>query len=665
MKKSWVGCLGVGMLFLGLETGWADSTPVQMEEIVVTATRTREEIKSVPKAVTVIGPQEIAASSARNLGELLSGTLSVEIDGYGPLGSAQSASIRGSSTSQVLVMVDGRPTNSITFGSADLSETPIEWVERVEIVKGPTSHLYGANALGGVINIITKNPPAQPSLQAGLSYGSFNTQTYQASHGQTLDRFGYLFTGAYKTSDGFRDNSAYEGKDFSSKFSYQALDRLSLSLLTTVHQDGLGVPGPKPQAGTIPVFGNSQVTSLYDHQDNHLFNNNLKLNWETSEVLQLSGQIYQDWRELKYRQRYAVMTSSYEGQDTYRANIWGSNLVLLWSLPYQNKLTLGVDYRREDLEGETKTTTLGTGLTIPNQFKPDNTLWGLFAQDHWQILPMLRVSGGVRYDNTSRYGSETSPDLGLVYSPFKETQIKGHYGQAFRAPTFNDLFWPGSGNSNLKAEKGTSYEIIWDQGLKDQKATLTLGVFRWEVTDKIEWVPDAVGNWQPQNVNEQNTWGGELGVQWNPIRDWSLSLGYTYLEANQKNEEVQDALANTTATVERRATGVPRHQVRLTLGTELPWGTQAYLTGRYVGDRVFYYSDYADFPLVRQKEKTLAAYYTVDLKLSHRIGRHWKGTFSLLNLTNQSYDAQPGTSFLDRNYPAPGISITTGLTYNF
>ena len=124
----------------------------------------------------VLGAQEISASSANNVGELLRETSSVDVTGYGSLGSAQSASIRGSSASQVLVMVDGRPINSITFGSADLSQIPLDYVERIEIVKGPTSHLYGANAMGGVINVITKKPPFRPSFKAGVSYGSFNTQ---------------------------------------------------------------------------------------------------------------------------------------------------------------------------------------------------------------------------------------------------------------------------------------------------------------------------------------------------------------------------------------------------------------------------------------------------------------------------------------------------------
>jgi outer membrane cobalamin receptor len=665
MKRTCFCLFVAGILLVNLTFSWADEPLIQMEEVVVTGTRTKEEIKNIPNAVIVIGAPEIAVSSARNVGELLRENTVFDVTDYGTLGSAQSASIRGSSASQVLVMIDGRPVNSITYGSADLSEIPLDHVERIEIVEGPTSHLYGANAMGGVINVITKNPPAQPSFNAGVSYGSLNTQTVQAEHGQTLGRFGYLVTAGYKSSDGYRDNSKYEGSDFSSKLTYQLLDRLSLSLLTTFHQDGLGVPGPKPAAGSSPTFGNSQVTSLFDHQDDTLFNNTLQLQWEPLDSLQVHWKAYQDYSELLYRQRYMGVLSAIEENDAYRANIYGSTLDVRWAFNQDNKLTMGTDIRKEDLEGELKSRDLTTSQITPTSWSPDNTIWGLFAQEHWQVLPWLRLIGGLRYDNTSRYGSALSPDLGLIYSPLERTHIKLHYGQAFRPPTFNDLFYPGSGNAQLSPEKGTSYEINFDHALTDKKLVFSAGVFRWEVKDKIQWVPDANGNWQPRNVNEQNTWGVEAGIQWNPLKELAFSLGYTYLDAKQKNQELKDALLNTTALVERRAASVPQHQARLSISYLSCWKTRFNLVGRYVGDRMFYYDDYSAYPTVNELEKKFEAYYTLDLKVIHPFGKHWEVSLSLLNLTDQNYVEQVGTSYTDQGYPAPGRSITVGVRYKY
>jgi outer membrane cobalamin receptor len=663
MRRSCCGILAMGICLFGTMNGWAEAPPIQMEEVVVTGTRTREDIKNIPNSVTVLGPKEIETSSARNLGELLKESTTLEISDYGYLGSAQSVSIRGSSPSQVLVLIDNRPINSVTYGSADLSEIPLDNVERVEIIKGPSSHLYGANAMGGVINVITKNPPAVPTFRAGATYGTFNTQTYAAEHGQTIGRFGYLFSAGYKSSDGPRDNSKYEGKDFSSKLTYQLMDRLSLSLLTTAYQDGLGVPGPKPASGTLPPFGNSQVTSLFDHQDDNLFNNTLQLRWEPANNFELRWQGYQDYRELLYKQKFMGFTSPQEEHDTYRANNYGTSLDVRWAFLDNHKLNLGVDFRKEDLEGEQKVTDVNTSTITTTRWFPDNTLWGIFAQENWQIIKQVRLVAGVRYDNNDRYGSATSPDLGLIYSPWDQTRVKLHYGKAFRPPTFNDLFWPGGGNTQLSAERGTSYEITLEQSLKEKTLSYSLSLFRWEVKDKIQWVPDANGNWQPQNVNEQDTWGGELALNWNPLKELSFTLGYTYLDSKQKNQELQDALLNTTQMVERRAASVPQNQGRLAVTYLSPWKTRFNLIGRYVGDRVMYYSDYSAFPAVRQQEKTIGSYYTLDLNVRHPFDKHWMATLSVLNLTDASYTEQPGTSFSDQGYPSPGRTITAGIKY--
>ncbi|MEW6186026.1 MAG: TonB-dependent receptor [Thermodesulfobacteriota bacterium] len=665
MKGRCLSLLTVGLCLLPLTFSRAESPPVQMEEVVVTGTRLQESLKNVPNTVVVIGEKELASTSAKNVGELLRENTAVDISGYGNLGSAQSASIRGSSASQVLVMIDGRPTNSITYGSADLSEIPLDYVERIEIAKGPGSHLYGANAVGGVINVITKKPPASPSFQAGVSYGSFNTLTARAEHGQTLDRFGYLLNAGYKTSDGHRDNSDYNGKDFNAKLNYQILDRLGVSLLTTFHKDDLGVPGPVPAQGTSPSFGNSRVTSLYDHQDNTLFNNQLQLSWEPVDSIQFRWQAYQDYRKILYRQRYVGFPSAMEDHSSYKANIYGTSVDARWAFHKDHRLTLGGDFRKEKLEGEQNLKDLSTSQIATTRWNPDNRITALFAQEHWQALSWMRLVGGLRYDHTSRYGSEWSPDLGLIFSPQESTHIKAHYGQAFRPPTFNDLFWPGWGNLDLFPEKGTAYELLFDHALKDKNLSFNAGIFYNLVKDKIQWVPDASGNWKPQNVNEQKTRGVETGVQWSPLKDLSFSFSYTYLDAKQNNLEVTDALTNDTRMVERRALGVPEHQARLGVHYVLPCQTRLFMNLRYLGDRRMYYDDYSHYPQVTKLEKKIKAHYTLDLKASHLFAKHWEASLSLLNLTDQQYMEQAGTGFSDQGYPAPGRTVTVGVSYKF
>lgn len=662
LTKWW---LVVGGLLLPLSLAWGASPEMRMEEWVVTGTRVEEAPKNVPNAVVVLGEQELTASSARNVGELLRESGFVDISGYGYLGAAQSASIRGSSASQVLVLVDGRPINSITYGSADLSEIPLDQVDRIEIVKGPGSHLYGANAVGGVIQIITKRPPLKPSLKADWSYGSFNTFTGRAEHGQTLDRFGYLLSAGYQTSDGHRDNSGYQGKDLSGKFYYRFNDRSEVSFHSTFHQDDLGVPGPVPAPGSKPLFGNDQVTSLFDHQDDTLFNNRLEWVWDLSKDFQVRWQGYQDYRELLYRQRYQGFPSAVEDRSTYRADIYGTSLQAVWAFHPAHRMTLGGDVRKENLTAEQQIKDLSTGQVITTRWEPDNQIEALFMQEHWQPWSWLRLVGGLRYDHTSRYGSQWSPDLGVIFALKEQTQIKVHYGKAFRPPTFNDLFWPGYGNLDLSPEKGTTYEWLLDHTFRDKGLSFNAGLFYNQVKDKIQWIPDASGVWRPENVNEQKTWGFETGLKWSPIKDLSFMMTYTYLQAKQINRELVNALTNELVRVERRALGVPEHQARLGAAYRLPCGTRLFLNLRYVGDRVMYYDNYDNFPLVQKQEKKIEAYHTLDFKASHLFADHWEVFVSLLNLTDQQYLEQAGTSFSDRGYPAPGRTVTAGVNIRF
>jgi outer membrane receptor protein involved in Fe transport len=149
------------------------------------------------------------------------------------------------------------------------------------------------------------------------------------------------------------------------------------------------------------------------------------------------------------------------------------------------------------------------------------------------------------------------------------------------------------------------------------------------------------------------------------LKGLSFSLTYTYLDSKQNNREVSNALNNTTQMVERRALGLPQHQARLGINYNLPCNTRLHLTARYLGQRVMYYDDYSNFPQVTKLEKKIKAHYTLDLKATHPFGKHWEAALSFLNLTDQQYVEQAGTSFNDRDYPAPGRSVTVGVIYRF
>ena len=168
-------------------------------EVVVTATRRRQAKQTASAAVTVITRAEIAASGAPTVAEVLRGAAGIDIPRQGPLGAAALPSLRGSSAGQVLVLVDGRRLNSPQHGDVDLSDIAIENVERIEVVRGGASALYGSDAVGGVINIITRAPSGEPEVRLSQGYGSFNTQLLSGLYSGSTGRLRYALT-AQRTS---------------------------------------------------------------------------------------------------------------------------------------------------------------------------------------------------------------------------------------------------------------------------------------------------------------------------------------------------------------------------------------------------------------------------------------------------------------------------------
>ncbi|MFH1239263.1 MAG: TonB-dependent receptor plug domain-containing protein, partial [bacterium] len=188
--------------------GISQAAELNLEQVVVTATRTPQPLANTGTNVSVITAGDIAGSKAYNLAEVVGKVAGVEISKEGTLGANQSLSLRGCRVQQVLVMVDGRSVNSTSLGMAELPQIPLANVERVEIIRGAASGLYGANAVGGVINVITKKAESDtPLTEIYFSGGTFNTSSLRVNFSQKKDNFDYMVTGGKDLSNGWRENS--------------------------------------------------------------------------------------------------------------------------------------------------------------------------------------------------------------------------------------------------------------------------------------------------------------------------------------------------------------------------------------------------------------------------------------------------------------------------
>jgi len=643
-----------------------------LDEVVVSATKTAEKRKDVPNAVIVIDEMQIEESPAKTLGELLANEPGIDWRTYGDYGGARGTlQIRGMEGNATQVRVNGVTVNSPSLGLADVSKIPLNSIERIEVVKGSGSVLYGSGAMAGTINIITKRPKREEmDLKARAGYGTQGSYGIAAEQGMfAADDFGYYLTANRYKTDGFRSNSDMSHNDASINLVLDKGDLLNVSLYGDYIYRDFGRPDVQPPPGTQSYYlngtelTNSESASLVDRgRDN-----------DAHAVLNLNSRPV-DWMDLKFRGDYTYMESYNYGRYVYwgmpgGARTWVTNKVLglegdLDLRPFSGaNLLIGTEYKHYDWEN--KNTDLdGFGADVPGSTtKTDASLHttGVYMEGQYRPCEYVKGLAGIRHEDHSVFGTEDLPRFGLIVNPLHDTALKFNYGKHFLAPTPNDLYWPSdpytSGNPNLKPEKGWHLDAGVEQALFDHKVFLSVTYFNWDLKDKILWGPDTNWVWKPQNLDKAKAQGCEVGVKMGPFYDLTLALDYTYTDAEEENPYVT-----------RRATYTPRDQFRGDLTYWAPFGLTAVATVRYVGDRYYYGSD----ETITDPSSTLDSYITMDLRLEQRLFEHWLLALQANNLFNKSYDTYFG-SFTDQTsgqtstaaFPGAGRSLFFQVAYEF
>ncbi|MBI4721813.1 MAG: TonB-dependent receptor, partial [Candidatus Stahlbacteria bacterium] len=443
----------------------------EMDEIVVTATRTPRLQKEISLPITVITEEEIKGINLKDIGDIIGYGLSAKIEKYGGMGAVSSIFMRGLYSAHTMVLIDGRPVNSPSLGGADLSWISGVGIERIEIVRGPISSLYGANALAGVVNIITHS---KPKNNVSLSYGNWNTFISSMESGKSFGNLTSIVTGAYRKSDGERDNSAHNSKELSGKVKYK-LGVWNFNLHTGFYQGETGMPGVKPASDTMERnlsqkrLGNNEVSSLYDNsKDNRFFStagvnfHNLKLsgflnNWEDD--------AHREWIDLNW---VTFQEERHNANDNHKTKSYGIELVDTRKL-WNNLITYGASFNKDIFEATSIDSNLTTDSCLRTPWDADRETKAIYLQDEIEIRK-VRATLGIRWDSTSYDTSgfaQISPKTSIAWKFIEGSKLIASYGKGFRTPSLNDLYWPSDpfaeGNPNLKPEKSESYEVGIDR----------------------------------------------------------------------------------------------------------------------------------------------------------------------------------------------------------
>ena len=660
---------------------------ILMDEVVVTATKTPEKRRDIPNAVIVIDKKDIQASGAKSIGELLANEPGIDWQTYGNYGGAnQEIHIRGMRGNATQVLVNGVNVGSPSLGIADVGKISIDNIERIEIVKGSGSLLYGSGAMAGTVNIITKNPKRDKmDLKISTGYGSQNTYRVAAENGMYVaGDFGYYLTAGRAETDGFRDNSYLRQSDVSLKLVLDKNDAFDISLYGDYINRKYGMPGVEPPEGTQDYyiggkkFYNSDSAALLDHsgdKDGHVV---LEIKGKPLKWLgyDLKGH-YTNMENHNY-ERYAYDGSGYKN--------WVTNEVLgtdghVNIYPFEGaKLLVGGEYKNFDWKNEGYDLDTTGNQTTKTTDEAQIFTKSAFMEAEYRPSQYVKALAGIRHENNSAFGSENLPLFGVVINPFETTALKISHGKHFLAPTPNDLYWPASsytkGNPDLKPEIGWHSDVTLEQSLLNNKLFMTISYFHWNVDDKIQWEPDSQGVFSPINLSGYKADGLEVGTKIGPFYDLTLSLSYTYTDAEEDNREYTMQDYSTPdfqySMVKRRASYTPENQFKGDLTYKSNFGLTVTATVRYVGDRVVYRTESTTYPDTETVTYTLNSYWTADLKIQQRLYKHWILSLSGINLFDKEYDTHLAT-FTDQTtwktspamYPGTGRSIFASVAYEF
>jgi len=655
----------------------AEEAAQELPEVVVTATRTQTQAEEATGSVSVISAKEVAERNQTFVGDALRGTPGLDVTEFGAPGQTTFATIRGANPDQVLVMLDGVDVNTTTVGLFDFANLTADNLDRVEVLRGAGGALYGSEAIGGVINVLSQrgSGPFQVfgAAQGGSAFTQHETVGINGAHGP----FALSGSASYLATDGFQSlnsdywnlSTAWRGDvDILPAGTFRTFVRYSESR-TVLQNFDVFQSRPDPTAYDRDNF--FLAKGEWEHAPTDALSYRAAVSWVRDNFRYSGSQVDED--EGNQLETVASHTPSEqteaEGQVNYR---WPEFALSTIGLEYREQwaefpLESGGDsdedealaamrrlrpralgpVRRDSDDDEVPATTQRVNRSIV----------GLYGQEQLLFLDdTLRGGGGVRYDHYDGFGDQvTASGSGSYLIRPTQTRLRVSYAQGFRAPTFDELLG-SAGNENLEAE--TSWEIdagvtqdLLDSRLRFESTYFYRDVHNLieEVTDELPPVAGVPEEEHAQNVPTSRFQGVELSARTQPLPWLTLGANYTYL----------NFVTPSGALVNR-----PRH--RGTVSATGHWGDVFTAGDRATATTLVYLVGRRDSPNPYNEDEpfspaSLSGYGRVDVALAYHFTGMLSGlsaTTTARNLFNKNYSESIG-------FPAPGANFLAGVRYEF
>ncbi|OBQ28069.1 MAG: TonB-dependent receptor [Aphanizomenon flos-aquae MDT14a] len=630
-----------------------------LNEPVFSPFRQEGTVKDSTRPIYVITGEEMEAQGARTVREAIKflpgilgdGTVGTEVNALsGQL-------IRGSNTGQVLILLDGRPINNAGSGGFDLSEFTTNNIQRIEVLPGGGSTLYGSDAIGGVINIITRRPTEKITTEAKVNIGAYglNQQSIQNSgkkgdiswvvgYNRTQAENNYPFSIPEANFSGTRKNNDALYNNFNLKLEADLGKRNTLSFSTLYLNKEQGTPGGV--SIPFPVNGQGFFNSLTDKNRKYTDQILTDLTWNLKlgggDDSLLTAKVYGDFLNTRFDP-----SGSVSSQNRFQTNqsSYGIQTTHSWNFAKNQSLVYGFDYRTVNVRN-----TSFSYSTNKETLNYDNDInqGALFTKYEVVLIPNLTVNVGLRQDFSSLVnGSVTSPSVGTKYAVSDSTTLRANYIQNFRVPTIANLFNvnPSNiGNPELKPERGDSFDIGIDQKLGNiGLARLTF--FKNNVSDTIAFkrlippVNSNTGTWE--NIGLVETTGIEATLNLQVAKNI-----YTFVNYTANDPRIFKSSNAAEINKELRFAGADK--LNLGVSYETPQGL-------YLG---LLMNSLNGYPTNNTNTEFLSGYTTFDFKLLVPLSDKLVVTGSVENLFNQRYQLFPG-------FPDGGRGFQIGLSSTF
>ncbi|MDX2369817.1 MAG: TonB-dependent receptor [Colwellia sp.] len=585
-----------------------------LEQMVVTANRSQQDKFLSLSATEVIGQAQIKAMQPQNITELLNTVAGLTVANLGGAGQSASVFMRGTNSNHTLVLVDGVRVGSATLGTTSFSTMSVSLIDRIEVVKGPRGALWGSDAIGGVIQIFTKKlKSGEGIVTAGV--GSNGYWKTEAAIGLGNDLHSLTIMGALEESDGFNssdypgqdDNDGYDRQSFSINGQSQLTDQYSLNLISRYEQGGSQYDN---QFGVFDWEGNK------NENENEHENYSVKV-----------GGAYNSANTL-------IETSFSKSQDQGGTFVGNTNpkvvneittkrdqfgLLGHYQLSEQTSVVGGFDWFEERVSN--------TGSAY---VKDKRIARAIFVQARHQLNEFL-FEGAVRKDDIQGLDKETTYNLSVGYQLNDDWLLSLSQGTGFKAPTFNDLYWPGAESPDLKPEKIENTEILvrnqFDNG------SVEISFYDSEIENLISWAPNDEGIWKPSNIANATAQGVDLTVSLQ-TGDFSHQVAAAYVDTEDK-------------ATGKRLLRRPKVTATYTLGYQLDALT-ANLVLDYRGESI----DNKYSPI------TLSSVLLTNLSLSYQLTSELSVTGKVNNFFDKDY-------VVAEHYLTDGVNYQLSATYTF